>query len=287
MKEGAARCERPSSGDLRLPCGCFARAGCLTLLILVAGIAALVLLMGTRSSGPHYSNGTYSVAGNDRRVRQDHISQDAARRFDEKLAVNPDPATLLRLQIAGLDFTEEEVNSRLAAELLQQPVDAGGLHVERVFLALHVVNSTAYVYGTYAGFPVTLSSNVLFSVSNGQGIVQIDDPHAGRLPIGLVLPQVLDWTGNTGRLQRLLALALPPQVTAIVPREGMLHVTVDLRRGLDNPSAGAYEPAPLPGSSITSGVSPVGAASGLSPSPVPAAFVRRPRRGLGPDASAA
>jgi len=211
------------------PFGCLVRTGCslaAVLILLLAIVAGALVWLASRPVGPHYANGVYTVVGADGRTRMDTISRAAAQRFAAKASPSLDAVTLVRLQRAGVDFTEEEVNSVLAEQLSAQPIDENGVHVERVFLELHAPQATAYVYGTSVGVPVTFSAGVTFSVSNEVAHVALHDPRAGELPIGLVLPYLLDWTGSTARLQSLLALAVPSHVTAIEPREGVLHVGV-------------------------------------------------------------
>ena len=207
------------------------RLGCAftpVLFLLVILIAGGIAWLATRGVGPHYANGAYTVSAGDGQLRTDRISLDAARRFAAKLSPSLSLQSLAGLQRNGVDFTEEEVNSAVAQQLLASPIAANGLSVERVFVELHSGRSTAYVYGSAAGVPVTLSAGVTFSVANGTARVVLHDPKAGRLPIGVVLPVALDWSGNTDRLEQLLSETLPRQVTAIEPREGALHVSVNL-----------------------------------------------------------
>jgi hypothetical protein len=214
------------------------RTGCTVLgfaLLLLVIASGLLLYLATRPAGPHYAAGVYTVADADGSVRTDRISTAAAQSFNAKLSPSLDPLSLLRLQRNGVDFSEEEVNSELDQQLRLRPINAAGLDVRRLFLELHASHSTAYVYGTLAGVAVTLSAGVNFTVSNGMAQVHLKDPRAGSLPIGIALPYLLEWTGNTDRIQNLLALALPQQVSSIEPREGVLHVGVNLAAGTGVP----------------------------------------------------
>ena len=196
----------------------------------VAGAGALILVLATRSIGPQYRDGMYTVAlgGGARRV--DTISVAAASRFDSKRNVRPDPQEITRLQLQGIDFTEEEVNSKIEQQLLIHPPDSSGVQIDRVFLELHPQGTTAYLYTTVLGIPVTFSAGVSFKVVNESARAVLSNPQAGKVPVSLVLPRLLEWTGNTDRVEQILAVSLPPQVTGIQPREGSLHVAVNVFR---------------------------------------------------------
>lgn len=240
--DGASGCARGMVFG-RLRCGCY------LLMLLVAATllaAAVVLWLVTREIGPTFSGGAYTVQAPRGAMRTDRISAQAADRFEAKV---PAPAgtldvgrlgvaDLARLRLSGITFSEEEVNSELARRLAAQPVQGDGVNVDRLFLELHPQDSRAYLYTRVYGVKITFSARVSFSVRANQARAALTDIHAGKLPIGLILPELLDWTGNTAALENRLALALPKQVTAIQTREGELHVEVDpLRFGLELPAA--------------------------------------------------
>lgn len=229
------------------------------LFVVLCGAAGGAAWFATRDIGPAYRDGAYTVTmpGGS---RTDRISLDAARRFDAKEKVDLSPQGLARLQLQGLDFTEEEVNSRLAAQLLDSPVDTGVVHVDRVFLELHPRNSIAYAYVSMLGLHITLSSGATFSVVNETGRVRLSSPKAGRLPIDLALRLYLQQSGNTERLQHLLELVLPPQVTAVEPREGMLHVAINV---LKQAAAPGYAPSAVTGGAASGSFRAVAGAVGL------------------------
>ncbi|HEY7294917.1 MAG TPA: hypothetical protein VH916_07730, partial [Dehalococcoidia bacterium] len=224
--------------------------------VLLAG-AAIVLWLITRDIGPAYSNGTYTVHTAGGATRVDHITPEAATSFEAKapppagtLDVSRlGPADLVRLRLTGITFSEEEVNAELAKRLAGQPIEADGISVDRLFLELHAEDTRAYLYTSVYGLKVTFSARVTFAVRNQQAHVTLSDVHAGKMPIGFLLPALLDWTGNTAALEDRLALALPTQVTAIQTKEGGLHVDVDpLRFG--------RRPWPSLGGLATAGSSP-------------------------------
>jgi len=224
------------------------RCGCFALLVFAAvllGAAALVLWLLTRDVGPSFSNGAYTVEAPGG-VRVDRITPQAAASFEAKVPApngtldvgRIGPADLLRLKLGGITFSEEEVNSELARRLAAQPVHGDGIDVDRIFLELHAQNSRAYLYARVYGVKMTFSARIAFSVQNRQARATLSDIHAGRMPIGFVLPSLLDWTGNTAALENRLALALPSQVTAVQTKEGELHVDIDpLRLGRALPAS--------------------------------------------------
>ncbi len=220
-----------------------------------AGAGALILVLATRSIGPQYRDGMYTVDLGGGAHRVDTISLAAASRFDSKRDVRPDPQEITRLQIQGIDFTEEEVNSKIEQQLLIHPPDSGGVQIDRVFLELHPQGTTAYLYTTVLGIPVTFSAGVIFKVVNESARAVLSTPHAGKVPVPLVLPRLLEWTGNTDRVEQILAVSLPPQVTGIQPREGSLHVAVNVFRLAANTGQRAANGALCAGSATDDGAS--------------------------------
>ncbi len=209
------------------------RCGCLLLLAVALGIVATLLAivwLATRPIGPSYSNGAYTVNLGNGQTRVDRISTDAAQSFAAKVVPPTSPLGALKLQVEGVDFSEEELNSELAKQLAAAPVSASGLSVERIFVELHPTTSRAYVYAHFHGHAVTLSSHVAFSVSNGTGQVTLSDARLGDLPLGALWPVLLDWSGNRTAVEQRLAVTLPEQVSSVSPREGSLHVTVQIQR---------------------------------------------------------
>jgi len=210
------------------------RCGCALALVLILGVAALAgttFWLATRPTGPAYHDGTYTVHLGNGQTRVDRITPDAARSFAEKLTPPTTVIGLAKLQLEGIDFTEEELNAALAAQLAQAPVAAGGFTVTRVFVELHPTATRLYVYGTFHERPLTLSAHVTFRVVHNTGQVLLSDERLGMLPIGAIWPQLLDWSGNSDAIAQRLAVTLPPEVTSIQPKEGKLHVTVQLQRG--------------------------------------------------------
>jgi len=227
----------------RLRCGCY--LALVAAAVLLWGAAVLLWLV-TRDIGPSFRDGAYTVQAPDGTARVDQITPQAAASFEAKV---PAPAgtldvsrlgvtDLARLRLSGITFSEEEVNAELARRLAAKPVQGDGVTVDRLFLELHPQNSRAYLYTRVYGVKVTFSARVSFSVQNQQARATLSDIHAGKMPIGFILPELLDWTGNTAALENRLALTLPSQVTAIQTREGQLHVDVDpLRFGRGGPAS--------------------------------------------------
>ena len=222
------------------------RCGCLLLLavalIVVVSVLALVWL-ATRSIGPTFSNGAYTVKLGNGQTRVDRISDDAAQRFAAKIVPPTSPLGVLKLQVEGVDFSEEEINSQLAKELAANPVAASGLTVDRIFLELHPATTRAYVYAHFHGQSLVLSSHVTFSVADGVGQVTLSDAQLGDLPLGALWPVLLDWSGNRQAVEQRLAVTLPEQVSSVSPREGTLHVTIQLQRTFTRATtASAFSP---------------------------------------------
>jgi hypothetical protein len=227
----------------RLRCGCY-----LALLVVAVLLwaAAVLLWLVTRDIGPAFQNGAYTVQAPDGATRVDRITPQAAASFEAKV---PSPAgtldvsrlgvaDLARLRLSGITFSEEEVNAELARRLAAKPVQGDGVTVDRLFLELHPQDTQAYLYTRVYGVKITFSAHVSFSVQNQQARATLSDIHAGKMPIGFILPELLDWTGNTAALENRLALTLPSQVTAIQTKEGELHVDVDpLRFGRRAPAS--------------------------------------------------
>jgi hypothetical protein len=210
------------------------RCGCAVILILLLAIGVLAgaaFWLATRPAGPAYRDGTYTVRLDNGQTRVDRITPDAARSFTEKLSPPTTVIGLAKLQLEGIDFTEEELNAALAIKLAEAPVSASGFVVERVFVELHPATTQLYVYGTFHGQPLTLSSHVTFRVVANSGRVLLSDARLGMLPLGALWPRLLNWSGNSDAIAQRLAVTLPPEVTNIQPEEGTLHVTVQLQRG--------------------------------------------------------
>ncbi|GEM_PF-1385840 len=247
------------------------RCGCYAVLVLAAVLlcaAAVVFWLITRDIGPAYRDGAYTVQTASGASRVDHITPEAAARFEAKVPAPTGtldvsrigPTDLVRLKLSGISFSEEEVNSELARRLAAKPVNRDGIAVDRLFLELHAQDSRAYLYTRVYGVKMTFSARVVFSVQNQQARATLSDIHAGKMPIGFILPSLLDWTGNTAALENRLALALPSQVTAVQTKEGELHVDIDPLRfgraaqgllgGLAATAAGVERRLLLPGGSL-------------------------------------
>ncbi len=250
----------------RLRCGCY--LALLAVAVLLCAAAVLLWLV-TRDIGPAFRDGAYTVQAPGGATRVDHITSQAAASFEAKV---PPPAgtldvsrlgvaDLARLRLSGITFSEEEVNAELARRLAAKPVQGDGVTVDRLYLELHPQNTRAYLYTRVYGVRITFSAHVSFSVQNQQARATLSDIHAGKMPIGFILPELLDWTGNTAALENRLALTLPAQVTAIQTKEGELHVDVDpLRFGRIAPaSAGALATATWLALPRPLGVAPLGA----------------------------
>ena len=205
--------------------GCFSRLGCLTLGI-VLGTLALALFLATRPAGPRYEDGiyVYDVAGLERRVP---ITDEAAQSFAAKVNGDLPPTGLIEAATAGVPITEAELNSRVAQKLAERPVSGYGATVDRVFIRLANDGARAYVYSTVRGAPVVLSSDLVFKVGKGAVEVELQNPHAGRLPVGFALPAVLSLLNDLAGVEETIALIIPPQVHAIRYEEGQLRVQVN------------------------------------------------------------
>jgi len=229
-----------------LRCGCLAAlAVALALLALVAGVSWLA----TRADGPAFDNGVYTVKLAGGVTRVDRITPEAAASFAGKAVPPKSPFSVAKLQLLGLDFSEEEVNSELAQQLASAPITGNGFNVDRIFIELHPAASRAYVYGRFHGQRLVLSSHVAFSVADGVGQVTLSDAKLGKLPLGALWPLALDWSGNSKAIEQRLAVTLPPEVSQINPGEGSLHVTVQLQKAFT--SAARVRPSSY--SAITSG----------------------------------
>lgn len=220
-------------------CGCIA---ILALLLVLLVAAAAVVWLATRGIGPRYDAGVYTVDTAQGGTRIDRIGSAAALRFDAKRDPTiASPQDALRITQEGVTFSEEEVNSKLDELLRQNPVAGGGATVERIFLELHPQGTTAYVYVNGLRSRIVLSSRVSFTVERSTVRVHLSSPQVGKLPIGAVLPLLLDWSGKRQQLEERLALALPPLVTAVQPQEGALHVAL---LHLPLPGGGSDPPPP-------------------------------------------
>jgi hypothetical protein len=205
--------------------GCLSRIGCLTLGVLL-GVGALAFVLATRSTGPRFEDGVwrYEVGGEERRVP---ITDAAARSFDAKLNGELPRSALPEAITAGVPVSEEELNSRIAEELARNPVASRGARVERVFVRLTSAGARAYVHANVYGVDAVLSSDLIFQVERGRVRVELRDPHAGRLPVGFLLPSLLAAASDAAGIEETIALVIPPQVQAIRHEEGRLRVVVN------------------------------------------------------------
>ena len=205
--------------------GCIGRLGCLTIGVL-AGALGIVALLATMHAGPRYEDGAYvyDLAGKRREVP---LSPEAARRFDAKASGDLPRQALPEALLRGVPITEEELNSRVAEQLAQYPVEGHGARVERVFIRLTSGGARAYAYTTVQGIDVVLSSDLVFTVSRGRMEVELRDPRAGRLPVGLLLPTVLGALNDLTGLEQTIAVVMPPQVRGITHEEGVMRVQVN------------------------------------------------------------
>lgn len=205
--------------------GCLSRVGCLTLGMLL-GALALTFLLATRPVGPRYQDGVYryDLGGGPTEVR---LSDGAARSFDAKVNGELARDQLLEAVTLGVPITEAELNSRVAEQLLDRPVNGYGATVERVFIRLGAGGATAYVYTDVRGVGVTLTSDLLFHVEGGRIRVELQDIHAGRMPVGFLVPTLLSLTSDLTGVEQTIALVIPPQVRAIRHEEGRLRVMLN------------------------------------------------------------
>jgi hypothetical protein len=212
---------------------CFSRLGCLTLGV-VLGVLALAIFLATRPSGPRFDNGVYvyDLAGSERRVP---ITDVAAQSFAAKVNGDLSPSGLVEAATAGVPITEADLNSRVAQELAERPVSGYGATVDRVFIRLADDGARAYVYSNVRGAPLVLSSDLVFNVRHGAVEVELQNPHAGRLPVGFALPAVLTLLNDLAGVEETIALIIPPQVQAIRHEEGRLRVQVNPLAGLTAP----------------------------------------------------
>jgi hypothetical protein len=208
--------------------GCL-RCGCLVVwlpLLAAVGATAFVFWQATRPVGPAYQNGAYVVTLPGGGCRIDTISGAGTAAFDAKIAPRFSPADVAAVLQGGVDFSEQELNSKLATQLLLNPLRWDGWDVQRVFVELHPSASTGYVYLSGHGTRSTLAARLTFTVAGNATQIGLSDVHAGKLPLGPTVPWLLDATGTAFTLQRLLQVALPVGVRAIEPREGSLHATI-------------------------------------------------------------
>lgn len=213
--------------------GCLARIGCFTLALLL-GVLGLACLLATRPVGPRYVDGVYhyAVAGQPRSVR---LSPEAARSFDAKVNGDLPRSSVIEAVTVGVPITEEELNSRVAEQLAAQPVGRYGATVERVFIRLAAGGARAYVYSDVHGVPITLTSDLVFRVSGGRVMVELHDAHAGRLPVGFLVPVLLSLTSDLTGIEQTIAVVIPPQVRAFRNEEGRLRVVLSPLPGLPVP----------------------------------------------------
>ncbi len=215
--------------------GC-AVVGAVMLMLIVLLVVAFWL--ATTSVGPQYDPATssYTVDDGAGRSHVDHISDQGAASFDGKIAdlVNPSlgnartsgPA-LARALVQGLTFSEEEFNAKIAQLWAAKP-QQGRASIDRIFVVLHAGQPMAYAYTTVLGMHATVASHFTYVLKNNTVTVTLTDPHVGKLPVGVVLPYVLDWSGKRETVASLLALVVPRQVSSIEIRERELHVTLSL-----------------------------------------------------------
>jgi len=205
--------------------GCFGRIGCLALLI-VAGVLALVAFLVTRPVGPRYQDGAflYDVNGQPRQVA---LTPEAARRFDNEVNGEIPQAELIEAITRGVPITEEELNSRVAEELTQRPLSEHGASVEHVFIRLAASGAKAYIYTSVAGRQVVLSSDLDIKAGNGKVQVNMNDVHAGRLPLDPVIPSLLQLMSDRAGIEQTISLVIPPDVRGIRVEEGKLRVLIN------------------------------------------------------------
>lgn len=213
--------------------GCLSRIGCLGLGVLL-GALTLGCVLATRPVGPRYANGayTYDVAGRERVVP---ISAAAARRFDAKLAGQLSQAEQFEAVLRGVPISEEELNSRLAEELAARPLNERGARVDRLFIRLAAGGPRGYVYTAVAGLHPVLHSDLVFRVENGRLTVAMRDIQAGRLPIDLVAPALLQAMSDRTGIEQTIALVIPEQVREVRVEEGTLRVLLNLPPGTPSP----------------------------------------------------
>lgn len=205
--------------------GCIGRLGCLTLGILL-GAVALALLLATRPVGPRYEDGVYryDLGDNERTVP---ITEAAAESFAAKVNGDLAPGALVEAATVGVPVTEEELNSRVAQELVERPVTGHGARVDRLFIRLTPDGPQAYVYTTVRGVSLVLSSDLTFRIDRGSVEVELSDPHAGRLPVGFALPAALSRLNDLAGVEETVALVIPPQVRGFRYDEGQMRVLVN------------------------------------------------------------
>lgn len=213
--------------------GCLSRVGCLVLGLLL-GALALGCVLATRPVGPRYSNGvyTYDAAGRERTVT---ISAEAARRFDAKVSGELSQAERLEAVLRGVPITEEELNSRLAEELATRGLAERGARVDRLFIRLSSGGARGYVYTTVAGLRYVLHSDLDFRVENNRLTVAMSDVQAGRLPIDIVAPAILQAMSDRTGIEQTIALVIPEQVRDVRVEEGRLRIVLNLPPGTTTP----------------------------------------------------
>lgn len=192
-------------------------SGCLTFLLLMAAVTALLgFWVYTRvTGGPSFEGNAFSVDG-----RTVPISDAAAQRFDAKVAAFLEG--LGNGSAQALELTEEEVNSRLTAELARRKAQDPDLPVEWAFLELQDGQAMAHARVRALGTDTTVSAPVRVGVVGGRPDVELGALRVAGLP---PVPGVSDLTAGAleeAGIDRVLEEQLPPVVDEVRVEEGRI-----------------------------------------------------------------
>lgn len=214
-------------------CGCLVRLIGLAVLLFF-GMVVGACVLASRPVGPDFENGVFSYNLNGER-REVRLSTEAARRFDNKLTGQLSNVEVAQAALTGVTVSEEELNSRVAEELAARGLvtTAGGQQasIERLFIRLTEEGARAYIYTDTGPTSVTVSTDLDFQVEGGRITAKISNTRAGHLPVGWVIPYVLDYFGERERVEEAMTVVIPPQVREVRIEEGRLRAFLNLAGG--------------------------------------------------------
>lgn len=193
--------------------GCLSGCFGLLLLAVLAGALAGLWLYGRVTGGPSFDGDAFSVDG-----RRIPVSDAAAARFDEKVAAFVQGLAGGRPQL--LELTEEEVNSRLAAELARLRAQDPDLPVEWALVELQDGRAVAHARVRAMGVSTTASAPLHLSVAGGRPEVEVGALRVANLP---PVPGVSDLAANAleeAGIDRILEEQLPPALDELRVEEG-------------------------------------------------------------------
>lgn len=195
--------------------GCLGGCSTLLLLAVLAGAGLGWWAYARITGGPSFDGSAFSVHG--RRVP---VSEAAAARFDEKVAAFA--AGLAAGQAQTLELTEEEVNSRLAAELARLQAQDPALPVEWVLVEFQDGVATAHARVRVLGLETTVTAPLRVTAAGGRPDVEVGALRVANLP---PVPGVSDLAAGAleeAGVDRMLEEQLPPAVDELRVEEGRL-----------------------------------------------------------------